>query len=94
MVSSIDELGYIYDAAKTLMNEREKDYEGSWRDEGLGSAVGALYKKGSQVKTMYENGRLIENLPRSKEDCLDLMNYSAMVFRFLHLKENGSEISP
>jgi len=91
--SSRDELDYVYEAAKDLMDKRELDYEGSWRDEGIDSAIGAVYKKGSQLRTMHGNGRLFSNIPRSKEDCLDLINYAAFTYRFLDLKENGSEVS-
>lgn len=89
-MKTTDEVGYIYEKAKELMDEREKDYEGSWREEGLGSAVQAVYKKGSQIRTMFENGRCKENIPRTKEDCLDGINYFVFCYRFLD-KEKEEE---
>ena len=91
MEKSTDELGYVYEKAKELMNERERDYEGSWREEGLECAVASAYKKGSQIRTMFENGRWKDNIPRTKEDCLDGMNYFAFCFRHLDLIESRKE---
>lgn len=85
MQKTTDETGYIYEKAKGLMDEREKDYQGSWREEGLGCAVSSAYKKGSQIRTMFENGRFRENIPRTQEDCLDAINYYVFCYRFLDL---------
>jgi len=82
-LKTVEETGYIYERAKALMEEREKDYQGSWREEGLGSAVHSAYKKGSQMRTMFEGGRWKENIPRMMEDCLDGINY--FVFCYSHL---------
>jgi hypothetical protein len=87
---TIDEVEYIYDQAKNLMDEREKDYEGSWRDEGLGCAVGACYKKASQLKVMFNNGRYKENISRTKEDLLDQINYAVLTYRLIELEEEES----
>ena len=84
-MKTTEEVGYVYEEAKKLMDEREKDYQGSWREEGLGCAVASAYKKGSQIRTMYENGRYKENIPRTKEDCLDGINY--FVFGYHHLEK-------
>lgn len=86
-MKTTDEIGYVYEKARKLMDEREKDYEGSWREEGLKCAVASAYKKGSQIKTMFENGRYRENISRTKEDCLDGMNYYAFCYRLLELEE-------
>lgn len=82
-MNTLDEVGYVYELAKELMEEREKDYKGSWREEGLGSAVHSAYKKGSQMRTMFESGRWKENIERFKEDTLDGINYFVFVFRHL-----------
>lgn len=89
MKRTIDEVGYVYERAKELMDEREKDYEGSWREEGLRCAVASAYKKGSQIRTMFENGRYKENIPRTKEDCLDGINYFVFCYRHLEKEEEG-----
>lgn len=82
-MNTLEEVGYIYEKAKKLMGEREKDYQGSWREEGLGSAIHSAYKKGSQMKTMFESGRWKENMERIMEDCLDGINYYVFCFRHL-----------
>ena len=87
METTIETVGYVYDRAKELMEEREKDYEGSWRDEGLGCMVGSLYKKASQIKVMLENGRLKENKTRAKEDILDIVNYGVLCYGLLEGEE-------
>lgn len=84
---TVEECGYIYEKAKELMNERELDYEGSWREEGLGCAVASGYKKSSQIRTMFENGRWKENIPRTKEDLLDQINYDVLAYRLIELEE-------
>jgi len=81
------EVGHIYGLARELMETREKDYEGSWRDEGLVCMVASSYKKASQIKVMVENGRWKENTPRVKEDLLDMMNYGALAYRLVELME-------
>jgi hypothetical protein len=82
-MKTTEEVGYIYELAKSLMDEREKDYQGSWREEGLGSAVHSAYKKGSQMRVMFESGRWRENMDRIKEDCLDGINYFVFCYRCL-----------
>ena len=86
-MSTLDEVSYIYQEAKELMAEREKDYQGSWREEGMGCAVSSAFKKGSQIKTMFENGRWKENVDRYKEDCLDAINYYVFIKRFIDKEE-------
>ncbi len=85
MISTIEECGYIYLEAQKLMTEREKDYEGSWRREGLSAAVSSLFKKASQIDVMFRNGRLLENPDRSREDLKDLINYCIFAHRFIDL---------
>jgi len=70
------------------MQEREKDYEGSWRTEGLSCMVASLKKKGSQAQVMVDNGRIFENPKRSKEDLLDAINYAVFSYRLLEMDEN------
>jgi hypothetical protein len=86
---TVDELSYIYDLARDLMGAREGDYEGSWKREGINSAVASAYKKASQIETMFRNNRLFENPQRSKEDCLDGINYLIFTYRFIDL--NGDK---
>lgn len=86
-MKTVEEVGYIYELAKELMDVREGDYEGSWRDEGLTCMVGSLYKKASQIKVMLENGRLKENGTRAKEDVLDIINYGVLCYRLLEEEE-------
>jgi len=90
-LKTVEEVSYIYEKAKALMEEREKDYQGSWREEGLGSAVHSAYKKGSQMRTMFENGRFLENVARTKEDCLDGINYFVFCYRHLDNLEKGAQ---
>lgn len=85
MGKTVDEVGYIYDLARDLMGSREGDYEGSWKREGISSAIASMFKKSSQLDTMYRNGRLFDNPPRSKEDCLDGINYYVFCYRFIDL---------
>ena len=87
-MKTIEECGYIYELAKNLMDKREKDYEGSWRTEGLGCMVASLKKKGSQAQVMVDNGRVFENPRRSKEDLLDAINYAVFSYRLLEMDEN------
>ena len=82
-----DEIGYVYELAKALMDVRERDYEGSWREEGLGCMIASNYKKSSQIRTMFENGRYRENLARIKEDLLDEINYGVLSYRLIDLME-------
>jgi hypothetical protein len=91
MVKTTAECGYIYEAAKTLMDEREKDYEGSWRREGLPSAVSSAFKKTSQIQQMFQNGRLLQNKDRAREDILDGINY--LVFAYRHIDLDGIEVT-
>lgn len=86
-MKTTEECNYIYEKARELMDEREKDYEGSWREEGLDCMIGSLYKKGSQLRTMLSNGRLRENTKRTKEDILDNINYGILAYRHLELEE-------
>ena len=88
-MKTVEEISYIYEKAKELMDERDKEYQGSWREEGLSCAVASAYKKGSQMRTMYENGSYRENIPKTKEDCLDGINY--FVFCYRHLDLLGKE---
>jgi hypothetical protein len=91
-MNTMDEVAWIYDEAKALMVEREKDYQGSWRDEGMGSAIHAAFKKGSQMKTMFESGRWRENIDRVMEDTLDGINYFVFCYHFLdRFKKEKSE---
>lgn len=90
-MKTVKEVGHIYELAKELMGEREKDYEGSWREEGLGCMVGSLYKKASQIRVMNGNGRMWENIERTKEDLLDSVNYSVLCYRLLEREEERCE---
>jgi len=90
-LKTLDEVRYIYEKAMALMEEREKDYEGSWREEGLGSSVHSAYKKGSQMRTMFESSRWKENIDRFKEDCLDGINYFVFCYRHLERLEEGCQ---
>lgn len=92
-MKTMEEVGFIYDRARALMEEREKDYQGSWREEGMGSAVHAAFKKGSQMKTMFESGRWRENVDRVMEDALDGINYFVFCYFFLSRfkKEQGEQ---
>ena len=76
MGSTIEKVEYAYEEARQLMETRSQDYNDSWEEEGLESAIFSLYKKANQLKTMLENGRLFENKSRSREDILDAQNYS------------------
>lgn len=91
MGSTLDEVSYIYEDAKSLMGEREKDYEGSWREEGLASAISSAFKKGSQLKTMFLNGRYKENGSRTREDCLDGINYFVFAIRHMDLEKEENK---
>lgn len=91
MSRTLEETNHVYEAAKELMSEREKDYEGSWRREGIGSAAASGFKKASQIDTMYKNGRIWENPIRSKEDALDLINYGVFIYRFIELGPDGHD---
>ena len=86
-MKTTEECGYVYEKAKELMDEREKDYEGSWKEEGLACMVASLYKKASQIRVMLENGRLKENRTRAKEDMLDIINYGVLSYRLIELGE-------
>lgn len=88
-MKTLEECGYVYEEAKKLMEEREKDYEGSWRREGLSASVSSLFKKASQIDTMFRNGRLLENPDRAREDLKDLINYC--VFAHRHIDLNGEK---
>ncbi len=98
-MDTLSETAYIYVKAQKLMQEREKDYEGSWRTEGLSCMVASLKKKGSQAQIMVDNGRIFENPKRSKEDLLDAINYAVFSYRLLEMDENckvclkGSEMT-
>ena len=93
MGETIEETRHIYEKAMALMDEREKDYECSWREEGLDCMIGSLYKKGSQLRTMLGNGRLRENTKRTKEDILDNINYGILAYRHLELEEMEEQSS-
>lgn len=93
-VKTIEECGYIYEDAKALMDEREKDYEGSWREEGLDSAIDALHKKGNQLKVMFRNGRFFDNHKRSREDLLDDINYAVFAIRHLDIMNGVKKGEP
>lgn len=90
-MKTVEEVGYIYELAKELMDEREKDYEGSWREEGLGCMVASNYKKSSQIRTMFENGRWKENISRIKEDILDEINYGVLSYRLIEIMEDEAK---
>ena len=89
---TVDEVRHIYEKAKELMDEREKDYNNSWVDEGLACMVGSLYKKASQIRVMFESGRFRENGERTKEDILDLINYAVFTYRLIEREEEVSRI--
>ena len=86
-MGTVEEVGHVYELAKELMEEREKDYEGSWKGEGLSCIVSSLYKKASQIRTMSENGRMLGNTKRAKEDLLDNINYAVLCYRLLERGE-------
>lgn len=90
-MKTVEEVGYIYELAKELMDEREKDYEGSWREEGLGCMISSNYKKSSQIRTMFENGRWKENISRIKEDILDEINYGVLSYRLIEIMEDEAK---
>ncbi len=90
-MDTLSEIGYIYKRAQKLMQEREQDYKGSWRTEGLSCMIGSLKKKGSQAQVMLESGRTYENVERSKEDLLDAINYAALAYRLLEMDGNCKE---
>lgn len=82
-MGTVDEVSGIYDLARELLGERDKDYEGSWKDEGLDCMLGSLFRKASQLKVMLGNGRLKENKEKSKEDLLDCINYAVLSYVLL-----------
>jgi len=90
-MGTLDEVGYVYEEAKELMAEREKDYNDSWKDEGLGAMIHSGYKKANQIKVMYENGRFKENAARAKEDILDTINYWVFVYKLREMEEGESK---
>ena len=86
-MGTLEECGYVYEKAMELMEEREKDYNNSWRDEGLGCMISSAYKKANQLKVMWENGRFRENGARTKEDILDMINYGVFCYRLKEREE-------
>ena len=88
-MKTTDEIGYVYELAKALMDEREKDYEGSWREEGLRTMVGSLFRKASGTKTRFENGRWKEDFGKTKEDLLDEINYCVLSYKLLEEEEHA-----
>jgi hypothetical protein len=85
-VGTCDEVKYVYDAAQRLLRERELDYEGSWKREGLGCMAASLYRKASGLEVAFRNGNWATRPVKTKEDLLDLMNYCALVYRLTELE--------
>jgi len=86
-VGTCDEVRYVYEAAQRLLRERELDYEGSWKREGLGCMAASLYRKASGLEVAFRNGNWATRPIKTKEDLLDLMNYCALVYRLTELEE-------
>ena len=85
-MGTCDEVRYIYEAAQKLLRERELDYEGSWKREGLGCMAASLYRKASGLEVAFRNGNWATRQIKTKEDLLDLMNYCALVYRLTELE--------
>jgi len=85
---TLEMVGHVYEEAKKLMEEREQDYNDSWLQEGLTSMVGSQFKKASQIKTMFENGRWKGNITRFKEDILDQINYCVFMYKLVEMDES------
>ena len=85
-MGTCDEVRYVYEAAQRLLRERELDYEGSWKREGLGCMAASLYRKASGLEVAFRNGNWATRPIKTKEDLLDLMNYCALVYRLTELE--------
>jgi len=90
-MSTVGQVKHVFDAALTLMKLREVDYEDSWRREGLHCMAGSMYRKASGLEIAFKNGNYRKKPEKTKEDLLDLMNYSSIVYKLLEdeLGENA-----
>lgn len=86
-MGTLDEVGYVYERAKELMGKREKDYGDTWKREGIRTMVGSLFRKASGTKYRFDNGVFKKNIPKTKEDLLDEMNYCALCYKLLEEEE-------
>lgn len=83
------EVSGVFKQALNLIDNREKDYQGSWKDEGLHAMVDSAYRKANYNRMRFENGRWKDDIAKTKEDLLDAINYSAFAYRLLELEIKG-----
>ena len=81
--STLRELLPAYEAAMKLVDSRQEDYGDSWVREGLGSAIGSMFRKASGIEFMYKEGVYERKRKKYEEDLLDLMNYAAIAWALL-----------
>lgn len=86
-MGTLDEVGHVYEKAKEVMRSREEDYGDTWRREGIRTMVGSLFRKASGTKYRFDNGVFKKNIPKTKEDLLDEMNYCALCYKLLEEEE-------
>ncbi len=90
-MGTLEEVSYVYEKAKELMRERELDYEGSWKREGLGCMAASMYRKASGLEIAFKNGNWRLRAEKTREDIRDLMNYCALVHRLVDLELEGGK---
>jgi len=84
------ELWPVFDRALRLLEERDGSYGMRWVDEQVSSHYENVKRKAGGVAAMVVRIQAGEKVSKSKflEDLLDVMNYSAILYRRLELEDS------
>ena len=84
-MTTSEEVTYVYDLAKQLLDEMEPVYGDSWKQVGFETCFEQIPRKSTYLKVQHESGNC--NVEKMKKDLLDLLNWCAIVYTLVEKGE-------
>ena len=76
-----EEVGYVFEEAKALLDRQEPTYGDSWKQSGKGVCVPQVFRKANYMRVQYDNDRVTNE--KFLEDLLDEMNWCAFSYHLI-----------
>ena len=85
MFKSVDELRPVMEKALKEVGERDTTYGDYWLREDREFLYQNIFRKSEGIRFLCRNGSI--NTPKGMEQLLDMIAYSAMVYRRLEIED-------
>ena len=80
-MTALEEVGYVFEEAKKLLDIQEPNYGDSWKQNGLSVCMPQVFCKANYIRVQHESGRATTE--KTREDLLDLMNWCAFSYHLI-----------